>query len=109
MGSFSESKHIGGIQHNQGYSDCVKQVFHSLYVMMCLLTSPEDGPSDVIDAHVKIFLSCCNRFVISYRGKDTVPFWSTTGNFPSLLNLGSQISGKVSVRMYWEGNQEKFR
>ena len=85
-----------------------KQVFHSLHVMVCLLMSPDDGSSDAIDAHVKLFLSCCNRFVISYRGKDAVPFWSTTGNFPSLLNLGTQIREYGSVRLYWGGTRERF-
>ena len=77
----------------------LKQVFHSLHVMVGLLMSPDDGSSDIIDAYVKLFLSCCKRFVISYRGMDAVSFWSTTGNFPSLLNLGTHIVVYGSVRL----------
>ena len=40
----------------------IEQLLNSLHVMVSLLMSPRDPDPDTIDAHVKIFLSCCDRF-----------------------------------------------
>ena len=86
----------------------VKQMFHSLHVMVCILMSPRDpGPTE-IDGHVKVFLSCCHRFARSYYATDAVPFWSTKGNFPTLLLLAEQRRRHGPVRWYWEGTSERF-
>ena len=39
-----------------------RQMIISLQVMVALLMSPEDPDVDLIDRHIKIFLSCCHRF-----------------------------------------------
>ena len=84
------------------------QVFHSLHVMVCILMTPKDSSEKLIDAHVKVFLSCCNRFVRSYQGKEKVPFWSTKGNYLSLLNLADQVEEFGSLRWYWDGTRERY-
>ena len=53
--------------------------------------SPTDPDVNVIDRHVKLFLSCCHRFCQVYYNDDHTPFWAATSNFPSLLNLAAQI------------------
>ena len=63
------------------------QVFHSLHVTACMLMTPPDSLVKLIDVHVKLCLSCCDCFVKSYKEKGMIPFWSTKGNYLSLLNL----------------------
>ena len=62
----------------------------------------------VIDEHVKLFLSTCHRFSQSYFQKDKTPFWANTGNFPTLLCLGKQVDRFGPVRLYWEGTREIY-
>ena len=69
----------------------VRQMIVSLQVMLALLMSPKDHAVNVIDRHIKLFLLCCHRFCQLYYNDDKVPFWTTTGNFPSLLNIAAQI------------------
>ena len=69
----------------------VRQMIVSLQVMVALLMSPKDHAVNVIDMHIKLFLSCCHRFCQLYYNDDKVPFWATTSNFPSLLNIAAQI------------------
>ena len=69
----------------------IRQMVVSLQVMVALLMSPRDPAVVVIDRHIKLFLSCCHRFCQLYYSDDTAPFWASTSNFPSLLNLAAQI------------------
>ena len=86
----------------------LEQLVHSFHVMVCGIMSPRKTSSHVIDAHVKVFLSCCNRFEASYRGAEKAPFWSTKGNFVSLLNLEEQVKNSGSVRYLWDATRERF-
>ena len=86
----------------------LQQMFNSLHVVIGLLMSPRDPKVETIDLHIKIFLSCCHRFVLSYYEPGCVPFWATTGNFPSMLNLRRQIENYGPIRLYWEGTRERF-
>ena len=86
----------------------IKQMFHSLHVVICILMSPRDLGEMEIDGHVKVFLSCCHRFARSYYTADVVPFWATKGNFPTLLLLAEQRRIHGPVRWYWEGTSERF-
>ena len=86
----------------------IMQMFHSMHVMICILMSPRDPLADEIDEHVKIFLSCCHRFSRSYYNKEVKPFWSNTGNFPTLLCLAEQRRQHGPIRWYWEGTSERF-
>ena len=79
----------------------LQQLYVSLYVMVAMLMSPHEPNTNAIIRHSKIFLSCCDRFSKSYFDSDSEPFWSTTGNFPSLLNLGEQIEKFGPIRWYW--------
>jgi len=86
----------------------LQQLYVSLYVMVAMLMSPREPNTNAIIRHSKIFLSCCDRFSKSYHDSECEPFWSTTGNFPSLLNLGEQIRKYGPIRWYWEGTRERF-
>ena len=86
----------------------ILQMINSLHVMVCTLMSPRDLGSDDIDAHVKLFLSCCHRYCLSYYSASVKPFWSNTGNFPTLLCLAKQRERHGPIRWYWEGTSERF-
>ena len=83
-------------------------MINSLHVLICKLMSPREDGGDDVDLHVKIFLSCCDRYSRGYYGDDVVPFWVGKGNFMGLLNLGKQIEKYGSLRWYWEGTHERF-
>ena len=86
----------------------IRQMVVSLQVMVALLMSPRDPAVVVIDRHIKLFLSCCHRFCQLYYSDDTAPFWASTSNFPSLLNLAAQIKKYGPIRWYWEGTRERY-
>ena len=86
----------------------MRQMIVSLQVMIALLMSPKDPDVNVIDRHIKIFLSCCHRFCQVYYNDDHKPFWALTSNFPSLLNLAAQIKKYGPIRWYWEGTRERY-
>ena len=86
----------------------MRQMLVSLQVMIALLMSPTDPDVNVIDRHVKLFLSCCHRFCQVYYDEDHTPFWAATSNFPSLLNLAQQIKKYGPIRWYWEGTRERY-
>ncbi len=88
--------------------ESVKQMFHSLHVLVSILMSPRDPESAEIENHVKLFLSACDRFCRSYWGTSKIPFWAKTGNFPTLLGLASQRMWHGPMRWYWEGTGERF-
>ena len=75
----------------------MRQMIVSLQVMIALLMSLKDPDVNVIDRHIKLFLSCCHRFCQVYYNDDHTPFWAATSNFPSLLNLAAQIK---KIRTY---------
>ncbi len=76
---------------------------------MIAMTMSENGqcPRNV-GRHVKIFLQCCQNFSVSYWTRNVEPFWATTGNYPSLLNLEEQIINRGCCRWWWEGTRERF-
>ena len=84
------------------------QLLHTLFVLISMLMSKRNIAGQIIHEHVKIFLSTCHRFCRSYFHKKDTPFWANTGNFPTLLNLGSQIDRFGPVRLYWEGTRERY-
>ena len=86
----------------------VMQLIQALFVLISMLMSTRNVIGQVIDEHVKLFLSTCHRFCRSYFQKNTTPFWANTGNFPTLLCLGEQIDRFGPVRLYWEGTRERY-
>ena len=84
------------------------QLLHTLFVLISMLMSKRNIAGQIIHEHVKIFLSTCHRCCRSYFHKKDTPFWANTGNFPTLLNLGSQIDRFEPVRLYWEGTRERY-
>ena len=86
----------------------LRQMFVSLFVMVCLLMSPTNPCVDLIERHIKVFLSACHNFASGYYTADVIPFWAGTQNFPSLLNLPRQIRTFGPIRWYWEGTRERF-
>ena len=87
----------------------IKQLANALGSMIGMLMTVDDTQSiELIDAHVSIFLSCCDRFVKSYYDPGVEPFWAKTGNFPSLKNLPRQIQYFGPLRWYWEGTRERY-
>ena len=84
------------------------QVVISLYAMICLLMTKRRKTWKQIEAHVRLFLSCVNRLCKLYWKGDKVPFWASTGNFPTLLCLGKQFDYHGDMRWYWEGTGERY-
>ena len=88
----------------------VQQMINALHVMISVLMSPRHHDIDLIDTHIKVFLSCCDRYkrVSTGNSSSEIPRWAKKGNFVSLLNLCDQIEFYGSVRLYWEGSRERF-
>ena len=63
------------------------QMIVVMRVMVALLASPRDVMIELIDRHIKVFLSCCHRYSQLFYVPGAIPFWDTTSNFPPLLNL----------------------
>jgi len=70
--------------------------------------TPKDSPVKLIDVHVKLCLSCCDRFGKSNQEKGTKPFVSTKGNYLSRMNLAEQVAEFGSLRWYWDGTRERY-
>lgn len=86
----------------------IKQTVNALHVMISMLMSYRDINVDLIDDHIKIFLSCCDRLSQLEEGDKDDPFWLNKGNFISLLNIPDQIRRFGHIRLYWEGTRERF-
>lgn len=86
----------------------IRQLLNALHVMTSLLMSKREIDPDIIDQHIKIFLSCCDRLSESHYGRHDNVFWVEKGNFVSLLNLPDQIRQFGNLRLYWEGTRERY-
>jgi len=86
----------------------MRQMIISLQVKVALLMSPRDPIVELIDRHIQVFLTCCHHFTQLFYDKDKDPFWATTSNFPSLLNLAAQIAKYGPIRWYWEGTRQRY-
>ena len=75
----------------------------SAFLCVCYLMASIDVDTSYIDAHVKIFLRCSHKF----SDDKTHPWWKR-GNILSLLNLKGQIDMFGPLRLYWEGNRERY-
>ena len=86
----------------------IYKLIHTLHLLICQLMSPCTQRELEIDNAVKLFLSCCHKFCKVYWKDSVKPFWSRTGNYPTLLCLPRQQRHHGPVRMYWEGTSERF-
>ena len=64
---------------------------------------------DEITDYVKLFLSSCHKYhsTLYDVSNSKNPFWNSP-NFLSLLNLPRQIEQFGSMRLYWEGVNERY-
>ena len=85
----------------------LRQLLVSLQMVTALLISPREHAVEVIDRHIKVFLSCCHPFCQLHYAVGKVPFWAATSNFPSLLNLPAQIKKYGPIWWHWEGTRER--
>ena len=96
-----------GIQH-------IKLLIASMFAMLSRLMTTDNVAIDIIEHHIKLFLSICHYFEgeIGYPtnndGIKLFPFWFNRGNFVSLLNLPKQIDMYGPVRLHWEGSKERY-
>jgi hypothetical protein len=93
----------------------LQRLVNSAFVMISLLMTRENVETTRLNTHIKIFLTCCQRFS-KCSGDNTAsndnndndnanhdPFWFGKANFFSLLNLPDQIKRFGSLRWYWDG------
>ncbi len=75
----------------------------SAFVCVCTLMISKDLPTTLLSDHVKVFLS------MSHNVSDNKehPWWKC-GNIVSLLNLKDQMDTYGHIRLYWEGNRERY-
>ena len=59
----------------------LSQLLVSLQVVTALLMSPHEHAVEVINRHIKVFLSCYHRFCQLHYAVDKVPFWLPLGTF----------------------------
>ncbi len=61
-----------------------------------------------MDLLIRMFLTATHNFFDIYsQAKSKNDFW-IKGNFASLLNLPTQVEKFGSLRLYWDGNNERF-
>ena len=75
----------------------------SAFVCVYALMTSKDLPTTLISDHVKVFLS------MSHNVSDNKEYpWCKRGNIVSLLNLKDQMDTYGHIRLYWEGNRERY-
>jgi hypothetical protein len=87
-------------------AEAVQSLIASLLPMLSrIMLSGQISEAQIVDAerHIKIFLSCVENFDL-YRTKRQKPFWASSYNFISLLNLPGLMQKYGSLRMLWEGD-----
>ena len=83
----------------------VKCLIQAAYTSLChLMTNMTIKPS-VIDDYIKVFLSCVHALS---PNTTKIPWWYKTGNIVSFLNFHDQIVEYGHLRLYWEGNRERY-
>ena len=84
-------------------------VVQSLFCVLSRLMTSCEVVKDEITDHIKLFLSFCQRYHAQlYSASNSKnPFWNSP-NYLSLLNLPSQIEQFGSMRLYWEGVNERY-
>ena len=84
-------------------------VIQSLFCLLSRLMTDLDIGTEEITDYVKIFLSFCQRYYTQLYGdsNNKNPFWNSP-NCLSLLNLPTQIEQFGSMRLYWEGVNERY-
>ena len=92
----------------------IKLVIQTLYSLLSHLMTNDTTSIDIISNHVKLFLATihyyeqCIGFPTDSSDKKVFPIWYNRSNFLSLLNLPYQISQYGPLRLYWEGNRERY-
>ena len=81
----------------------------SLFCMISRLMTDVEVSSEEMNDYIKLFLSCCQKYHSRLYGNSSNknPFWNSP-NFLSLLNLPTQIDQSGSMRLYWEGVNERY-
>ena len=106
LDDFIQSQELGFIE--------IQAMFQALFALLSVLMSDTQYQINVIENHIKIFLSICHSyekdigFEKNKSGNNVYPFWYNKSNFVSLLNLTKQIEQYGPIRLYWEGLNEKF-
>lgn len=75
----------------------------SAYICVCHLMTKTTVHTSVVDAYIKVFLSCCHELAPNTEQ----PCWWKKGNIVSFLNVRDQIDNFGHLRFYWEGNRER--
>lgn len=85
-------------------------LIESCYSLLCRLMTSTDIPVEEIDNHIKIFLSIWNEIEknIYETHNEKSLTWFKKGNIISLLNYPRQIKKFGHIRLYWEGNRERY-
>ena len=81
----------------------------SLFCMISRLMTDVEVSKEEMTNYIKLFLSCCQKYHGQLYGNSSTkkPFWNSP-NFLSLLNLPTQIDQFGSMRLYWEGVNERY-
>ncbi len=90
---------------------CTSLLVSALNAMVCCLMSPvltEELIQDV-GRHIKIFLSCFERFDKEMRKESDKPHWISSNNFICLLNLPDMLRLFGPLRNLWEGGGQEKR
>jgi len=71
---FLNIKLRGSSNTTKGALLSTRQMLIALHVMIALLMSPTDPAVDLIERHIKVFLSCCHRFTVLFMTKTKLRF-----------------------------------
>ena len=82
----------------------VERLIQASYSCLCRLMTKNPQPTNVIDDYIKVFLSCVDEVSEDKQN----PWWWRKGNIVSFLNFRKQIDVYGHLRLYWEGNRERF-
>ena len=91
------------------------KAFHQcLYSLLSHLMGSQQHSVDIIINQIKLFLSSVHYyekaigFPTNASNEKLMPLWYSRSNFVSLLNLPKQIQKYGPLRLYWEGNRERY-
>ncbi len=86
----------------------LRKLLNSWSVMMSNLLGVQEKSITQMDLSIWMFLTATHYFFEIYsQEKSKSDFW-IKGNFASLLNLPKQVEKIGPLRLYWDGNNERF-
>ena len=91
-----------------GLLQCEGMIQSAVCLISYIMSKHNNDPKP-LQEYTKLFLSCVDKFEAAiYVANGAIPVWKSRGNFLSLLNLPLQQEYFGNVRLFWEGERERY-